>query len=65
MRCAWAGHDRAPRPCSYCNRCLYNVLEHPLGCHDERRFASREEMVAEIMSVFDGAGIRDSQPAGA
>jgi 2,4-dienoyl-CoA reductase (NADPH2) len=59
------GHDRPPRPCSYCNRCLYNVLEHPLGCYDERRFASREEMVAEIMSVFDGAGVRDREPAGA
>jgi 2,4-dienoyl-CoA reductase (NADPH2) len=25
-------------PCSYCNKCLLNVLEHPLGCYDERRF---------------------------
>ncbi len=29
-----------------------NVLESPLGCYDERRFDSREEMVAQIMSVF-------------
>jgi hypothetical protein len=28
------------------------VLESPLGCYDERRYDSREEMVAEIMSVF-------------
>jgi hypothetical protein len=28
------------------------VLEHPLGCYDERRFASREEMLAEVMSVY-------------
>jgi 2,4-dienoyl-CoA reductase (NADPH2) len=47
------GLDRAPRPCSYCNKCLFNVLENPLGCYDERRFASREEMLAEIMSVYD------------
>ena len=47
------GHERAPRPCSYCNKCLFNVLESPLGCYDERRYASREEMVHEIYSVFD------------
>jgi len=46
------GHDLPPRPCTYCNKCLYNVLEHPLGCYDESRYRSREEMVAEIMSVF-------------
>jgi 2,4-dienoyl-CoA reductase-like NADH-dependent reductase (Old Yellow Enzyme family) len=47
------GHDRAPRPCSYCNKCLFNVLESPLGCYDERRYASREEMIHEIYSVFN------------
>ena len=46
------GLDEAPRPCTYCNKCLYAVLESPLGCYDERRFDSREEMVAQIMSVF-------------
>jgi 2,4-dienoyl-CoA reductase (NADPH2) len=48
-----AGHDRAPRPCTFCNKCLYNVVENPLGCYDERRYDSREEMIAEIMSVYD------------
>jgi 2,4-dienoyl-CoA reductase (NADPH2) len=47
------GQDRAPRPCSYCNKCLFNVLESPLGCYDERRYGSREEMIDEIYSVFD------------
>ena len=47
-----AGRERAPRPCSYCNKCLFNVLELPLGCYDERRYASREEMIREIYSVF-------------
>ena len=51
-----AGHDRAPRPCTYCNKCLYAVLESPLGCYDERRFASREEMIAQVMSVYASAG---------
>jgi 2,4-dienoyl-CoA reductase-like NADH-dependent reductase (Old Yellow Enzyme family) len=49
------GRDLPPRPCTYCNKCLYNVLEHPLGCYDETRFDSREEMIREIMSVFEGA----------
>jgi 2,4-dienoyl-CoA reductase (NADPH2) len=48
-----AGHDRPPRPCSYCNKCLFNLLEHPIGCYDERRYATREQMLAEIYSVFD------------
>jgi 2,4-dienoyl-CoA reductase (NADPH2) len=50
-----AGHDRPPRPCSFCNKCLFALLEHPLGCYDERRYASREEMLAEIYSVYDPA----------
>jgi len=48
-----SGRDRPDNPCSYCNRCLVNVVENPLGCYDERRFPSRDAMVAEIMSVFD------------
>jgi 2,4-dienoyl-CoA reductase (NADPH2) len=52
------GRDEAPRPCTYCNKCLYAVLESPLGCYDERRFDSREEMVAQIMSVFDDESAR-------
>jgi 2,4-dienoyl-CoA reductase-like NADH-dependent reductase (Old Yellow Enzyme family) len=47
------GHDRAPRPCTYCNKCLVNVIENPLGCYDESRFDSREQMVREIMSVYE------------
>jgi 2,4-dienoyl-CoA reductase (NADPH2) len=35
------GHDRAEKPCTYCNRCLVNVVENPLGCYDETRFAHR------------------------
>ncbi|MEZ5287232.1 MAG: NADH:flavin oxidoreductase [Vicinamibacterales bacterium] len=50
-----AGHDRPPRPCTYCNKCLVNVVENPLGCYDVSRFASREEMVRQIMSVFEPA----------
>ena len=47
-----AGRDRAERPCTYCNKCLVHVVEHPIGCYEESRFNSREEMLAQIMSVF-------------
>jgi 2,4-dienoyl-CoA reductase-like NADH-dependent reductase (Old Yellow Enzyme family) len=47
-----AGRDRAEKPCTYCNKCLVHVVEHPLGCYEESRFNSREEMLEQIMSVF-------------
>jgi 2,4-dienoyl-CoA reductase (NADPH2) len=47
-----AGKDRADKPCTYCNKCLVHVVEHPLGCYEESRFASRDEMMAQVMSVF-------------
>src|SRR5689334_19750920 len=50
-----AGKDVADKPCTYCNKCLVNVLENPLGCYEESRFSSHEEMVAQIMSVFEPA----------
>ena len=53
-----AGRDRAPKPCTYCNKCLVHVVEHPLGCYEESRFASREEMLAQVMSVFQPAAVR-------
>lgn len=46
------GSDRAPRPCSYCNKCLAHVLTDPLGCYDESRYDTYEEMIAEILSIF-------------
>ena len=47
------GVDSPPVPCTYCNKCLVNAPENPLGCYDESRFSSRQEMIREIMSVFD------------
>ncbi|HEU4396184.1 MAG TPA: NADH:flavin oxidoreductase, partial [Planctomycetota bacterium] len=41
------GLDRAPRPCTYCNKCLFSFIEHPLACYEEARFESREEMLRE------------------
>jgi 2,4-dienoyl-CoA reductase-like NADH-dependent reductase (Old Yellow Enzyme family) len=46
------GQDKPDRPCTYCNKCLANVIEHPLGCYDLSRYPSREAMLAEVMSVF-------------
>jgi 2,4-dienoyl-CoA reductase (NADPH2) len=46
------GYDSPPRPCTYCNRCLFNFIENPLGCYEESRFDSREEMIRQILSVY-------------
>ncbi len=48
-----AGNDRPARPCTYSNKCLINQLENPLGCYEESRFDSRDEMVREILSVYE------------
>jgi hypothetical protein len=29
-----------------------HVVEHPIGCYEESRFASTEAMFHEVMSVF-------------
>ena len=47
------GIGRPANPCTYCNRCLVNAPENPLGCYDETRFPSRDAMVQEILSVYE------------
>ena len=47
-----AGRDVPERPCSFCNRCLVNAIANPLGCYDQRRFASRDAMIDEVMAVY-------------
>jgi 2,4-dienoyl-CoA reductase (NADPH2) len=47
-----AGKDRADRPCTYCNKCLVHVVEHPIGCYELSRFPSEQAMLHEVMSVF-------------
>ncbi len=52
-----AGHDRPERPCTYCNRCLVNVIENPLGCYEPLRYdGDRERMLREVMSVYQPTG---------
>jgi 2,4-dienoyl-CoA reductase (NADPH2) len=48
-----SGLDEPPKPCTYSNKCLINQLENPLGCYDESRFDSHEEMVREILTVYE------------
>jgi 2,4-dienoyl-CoA reductase-like NADH-dependent reductase (Old Yellow Enzyme family) len=48
-----AGVDRPERPCTYCNLCLFHVLEDPLGCYDVRRYdGDHDRMIAEVMSIY-------------
>lgn len=48
------GADMPERPCSFCNRCLYNIVTNPMGCYDTDRFdGDHDAMVAEIMSVYE------------
>ncbi len=55
-----SGKSQADKPCTYCNRCLVNVVENPLGCYDVSRFnGNRDAMVAQIMSVFDPPAFAD------
>ncbi len=53
-----SGADRPLVPCTYCNKCLVNAVMNPLGCYEESRFKSREDMVQQILSVFDPAPFR-------
>lgn len=49
----------AGKECTYCNRCLLNDLENPLGCYEVSRYdgATFEEkydqMIRSVMSVFE------------
>jgi len=48
-----SGADRPPRPCTYSNKCLINQIENPLGCYEQSRFDSHEEMIEQVLSVYD------------
>ncbi len=47
-----SGIGRPANPCTYCNKCLVNAPENPLGCYEESRFPSREAMIEQILSVY-------------
>ena len=50
------GKDMPQRPCTHCNKCLVYAPSYPLGCYEESRFESYEEMIKEVMSVYDPPG---------
>lgn len=41
--------------CTYCNKCLAHVLEDPLGCYEESRYESRDEMIRSVMDFYEDA----------
>ena len=49
----------AGKTCTYCNKCLLNDIENPLGCYELSRYEGAdfeekwENMIREVMSVFD------------
>ena len=48
-----AGRDHPERPCTYCNLCLFHVVEDPLGCYDLSRYGGDHDlMVAELMAFY-------------
>ncbi len=39
--------------CTYCNRCLLNVAENPMGCYELARYdGDYDAMIKEVMSVY-------------
>ncbi len=48
------GKDIPERPCTYCNRCLLNTLENPLGCYEPARYGDDyDRMIQEVMTVYN------------
>jgi 2,4-dienoyl-CoA reductase-like NADH-dependent reductase (Old Yellow Enzyme family) len=40
--------------CTYCNKCLMNVLENPLGCYELSRYrGDYDAMIREVMAVYE------------
>jgi 2,4-dienoyl-CoA reductase (NADPH2) len=56
------GLNVAPNPCTYCNKCLMNVVENPLGCYDETRFESQSAMMDELMSFYGESAFTPLEP---
>ena len=48
----------AQKACTYCNKCLINDLENPLGCYEVSRFDGDtfeekwDNVIKDVMSVF-------------
>ncbi len=44
------GRDEPTNPCTFCSECCGRTAVMPLGCYDISRFASQEEMAAQIIA---------------
>ena len=52
-----AGYDSPEKPCTYCNKCAFNALMHPLACYEESRFETRDQMFQEAYRVYEEAAV--------
>ncbi|MGH7594750.1 MAG: tRNA-dihydrouridine synthase [bacterium] len=43
------GRNVPENPCTFCSRCCTRTAVQPLGCYEPSRFASLEEMEAQIL----------------
>jgi 2,4-dienoyl-CoA reductase-like NADH-dependent reductase (Old Yellow Enzyme family) len=51
--------------CTYCNKCLFNAPENPLGCYELSRFdGDYEAMIAQVMSVYEPRPVYRETAAG-
>ena len=54
VRTLSGGGAAGGKRCTYCNRCLLNVLENPLACYELSRYdGDYEAMIREVMTVFE------------
>ena len=58
-----AGRNKPERPCTYSNRCLLEVLDNPPGCYELQRYSSHEEMIADVMSIFENERSSRKRPS--
>jgi 2,4-dienoyl-CoA reductase-like NADH-dependent reductase (Old Yellow Enzyme family) len=57
------GWDLPPRPCTFCNKCLVNDLENPLGCYEIDRYdGDYDLMIRHVMSVYYPSPLSDKLP---
>jgi 2,4-dienoyl-CoA reductase (NADPH2) len=65
------GAEEPPRPCTFCNRCLVEVLENPLGCYDVSRYAppgqaptqaDYDRMMRELMAFYSDDVAAEAPP---
>ena len=56
------GRSLPDRPCTFCNRCCTTTTLVPVSCYEPQRFASREEMEAEVLNWSANHGLPEDKP---